>query len=91
MKQMRSRNEERVQDPAPLVTKHLNAVRGTTEYKLLLEAVVRACKARGSRPEENLSRVADAVLRPIARDLSFCCKGNRVIIFHMVVVNNTEA
>ncbi len=88
---MRQRDEEKIQDPVPLVTKHLNAVRGTIEYKLLLEAVARAGGARGSRPEENLSLAADAVLRPIARDLSFCCKGNRVIIFHMMVVNNIEA
>ena len=88
---MNQRNTEKIQDPAPLVTKHLNAVRTTTEYKLLLQAVARACNAKGSRPEENLSRVADAILRPMARDLSLCCKGSKVIIFHMMVINDPNA
>jgi len=85
------RDAKKVQDPAPLVTKHLNAIRRTTEYKLFLQAAARACNARGSRPEDNLGRVADAVLRPIARDLSACCPGNKVIIFHMMAMNEKDA
>lgn len=88
---MNQRSEKRVQDPAPLVTKHLNAIRQTAEYKLFLQAVARACMARGSQPEENLARVADAVLRPMARDLSACCPGNKVVIFHMMTMNSAKA
>lgn len=87
---MNQKEAQRVQDPAPLVTKHLNAIRQTTEYKLFLQAVARACKAQGSRPEDNLGRVADAVLRPIARDISACCPGNKVIIFHMMAMNDRK-
>lgn len=82
---------KRVQDPVPLVTKHLNAIRQTTEYKLFLQAAARACRVSGSQPEENLARVADAVLRPIAKDLSDCCPGNKVIIFHMIAMNEANA
>lgn len=88
---MNQQDIKKIQDPAPLVTKHLNAVRATTEYKLLLQAATRACNAKGSRPEENLSRVADAILRPMASDLSRCCPGSRVIIFHMMVRNETNS
>jgi len=88
---MNPQNIKKIQDPAPLVTKHLNAVRATTEYKLLLQAATRACKAKGLQSEENLSRVADAVLRPIARDISSCCPGSRVIIFHMMVRNEANS
>lgn len=88
---MNRRNVKKIQDPAPLVRKHLNAIRQTTEYKLFLQAVARSCRAKGSRPEENLARVADVVLRPMARDLSACCPGNKVIIFHMMAMNEKEA
>lgn len=87
---MDQRKEKKIQDPAPLVTKHLNAIRQTTEYRLFLQAVTRACRAKGAHPEDNLARVADAVLRPIARDLSSCCSGNKVVIFHMMAMNEAN-
>lgn len=88
---MDRRDVKKIQDPAPLVRKHLAAVRQTTEYKLFLQAVARACNMRGSPPEKNLARVADAVLRPIAEDLSACCPRNKVIIFHMMAMNEPKA
>lgn len=88
---MNQRRDVKIQDPVPLVTKHLNALRRTPDYKRFLAAVVRSCKAKGTRPEENLAKVADAVLRPIARDLSACCPGNKVVIFHMMALNERDA
>ena len=88
---MDQRNEKRIQDPIPRVIQHLDAIRKTTEYKLFLQAVVGACRVSGSQPEENLARVADAVLRPMARDLSACCPGSKVVIFHMLAMNDAKA
>ena len=69
----------------PVFQKHLEALRGTTEYKLLLNSVVNACSTLS--PEVGLSSAADAILRPIASDLSRCSSDGRIIIFHMLIVH----
>lgn len=84
---MNQRRNTKIPDPTPLVTKHLQALRRSPDYQRLLNVATRACRTKGSLPEDRLGKVADAILRPIADDLSACCPGSRVIIFHMMVVN----
>ncbi len=77
----------RTQDFVPLVNKHLTLLRRSPDYRSLLETVSRMCNSGGQLPEQLLASAADAVLRPIAEDLSACSPGNNIAIFHMMVTH----
>lgn len=71
------------QNVSLILRRHLDALRNTTEYGLLLEVVSRMCYS--SQPEKGLAAAADTVLRSIASDLSGCCPDGRIVIFHMFI------
>lgn len=77
----------REQDLTPLLQKHLDALRSSPDYRRFLSVVAGVCKQGQLLPEQRLARVADVVLRPIADDLSACAPGNRLVIFHLAVIN----
>jgi len=77
----------REKDLTPLLQKHLGELRSSPDYRRFLGVVAEICKQGGGLPEQRLAQVADAVLRPIADDLSRCSPGNQLVIFHVAVVN----
>jgi len=69
----------------PLLERRLSALRKTREYQDLLAMVTTMCRQTEGAPEQTLAAVADAIVRPIASDLSAGTPG-KIVILHMGVV-----
>ncbi len=65
----------------PIIEKHLQALRATTEYKLLLQAISNVCRA----DVNGLASVADSVVRGVAKDVS-SCSTDKLVILHLMVM-----
>jgi len=63
-----------------LLEKKIELLRRGTDYRLVLETVAAICQSSSELPENVLASVADAVLRPIARDISSLVRGSKVML-----------
>lgn len=66
----------------PIIEKHMQALRATTEYQLLMQAVANSCRDN----EKGLAVAADSIVRGVAKDVSMSSATGKLVILHLMVM-----